>query len=72
MTNSTLAITMHLYTIVEVANVISTAAEQAIAGAGKGLSPKDFAFAKMRFPGPVQKMHRTVIGYDGALLWGEM
>ena len=46
MTNSTLAFTMHLYTMVEVATVISTAAEQAIAGVGKGLSPKGTGFCQ--------------------------
>ena len=70
MTNSTRGITIQVYAIVEVANVISTAADQAIAGAGKGLSPKESVLAMGRFPGTVQNMYRTVIGFGDALLWG--
>ena len=51
LTNATVAYTMHLYAIVEVANVISTVLEQAIAEAGKGSSPKDAGFAKSGFLG---------------------
>ena len=46
LTNSALTITMHLYTMVEVANVISTVLELAIAKLGKGPSPKDAVFCQ--------------------------
>ena len=50
------------YTMVEVANAISTAPEPATAGAGKGHSPKDGrSEAVGSHSGTVQNMQRTVI-----------
>ena len=49
------------YTMVEAANVISTAPDTAITGVQKGHSPKDGFCAKGTPPGTLQNMQRTVI-----------
>ena len=46
---------------------MSNAADQAIAAAGKGSTPKGFFAANRNCPGTVQNMHRTVIRKDGVL-----
>ena len=36
----------------------------------RDLRRRMLSFAKEQLPGTAQKMCRTVIGFDGALLWG--